>query len=197
MEESTKNQSFSFVGEQNSETNKTFLTSQQSENTNEASGTNFSLDNVISAIIPDGYNLLQTTNGITMTTTLPKEGLWGPGPGSGMTITILDSSVRNEFNALELATIGSDVPEAHHAVSVVVNKLGNTVIDEHNAVEYIIDGISIPLEQGRGPIPYSHNFMIKVNENTYVRISNFGFEISDVENRDRLFSSLISSISIP
>lgn len=122
-----------------------------------------------------------------------KEGL---PPYDNISIHIRGNDAMPEFSALFKAAEGSDVPEAHHAVDVIVTKLNNTKFQNFDSVEYIRDGISIKRELGRGPIGYSYNKLIKVNNAKYIRVTNDSMDKNKTTQRKDLFNKIIETMQI-
>lgn len=102
-----------------------------------------------------------------------------------------------EFVPLFEASIGSDVPEAHKAVSVKITKLKNSKIKGYDVVEYIHDGVTVPMgDLGRGPIGYSHILLIKIAENKYLQIANNSMDPEITKQRDSQFAEIVKSLDI-
>lgn len=117
----------------------------------------------------------------------------------GITLNKRDQTFKEEFDALFNAEVGEDVPEAHNAVYVKIEKLRNFKIDGYDAVEYFKDGITpIPTnpEFGRGPIGYSSTILIKKNENEYYQITNSSMNNDLLNERAGVFLGIIESLDI-
>lgn len=108
----------------------------------------------------------------------------------------VDSMYAYSFPALIQAKPGEDVIEAQNAVGVVIEKIRNLSVDGYEAVEYIRDGITQydpDRDGGRGFIGYEHNILIKVDEQTYIRLTNSNKAKDQTEALDPIFNQILST----
>lgn len=121
----------------------------------------------------------------------------GPGDSGVISIQSMGSYAAEMFNALYNASVGEDVPLAHGASDVKVEKVKNLNLDKYQAVEYYRDGVSLfNNESGRGPLGYEHNFIIKISEEEYILLTNAAMNESVQKTNDGDFLEMVLSLKI-
>lgn len=111
-------------------------------------------------------------------------------------INIKGDYVSKEFDALLQAKQGDDVPEAHHAVDVKVNKIKNLKFGDYNAVEFIRDGtVQTAGGPGRGPIGYEHKILIKKTNQEFIELINTSASANKTNQQDYVFNQMTSTFT--
>lgn len=121
----------------------------------------------------------------------------GEGPTLPDNILISLQSESVAFTPLFNADQGEDVIQAHNAVDVKVEKIRNLKISNHDAVEYVRNGLISPTTGlGRGPIGYEHHYLIKKNEKEFIDVVNDSMQEEKAKQRDTIFSEMVSSLTL-